>query len=45
MIVWKYGGLIFDLRSPSERKEDLAQYWMNHPTTTTKLWWIDTNII
>jgi hypothetical protein len=35
MIVWKQGGLILDLRSPIERKEELAQQWMNHPQTTT----------
>jgi hypothetical protein len=30
------GGLIFDLRSAVERKEDKAGYWMNHPTLTPR---------
>ncbi|KAL3906760.1 MAG: hypothetical protein SGARI_003853, partial [Bacillariaceae sp.] len=35
-MVLNEGGLIFDLRSAIERKEDQAQYWMNHPTLTPK---------
>ncbi|KAL3906624.1 MAG: hypothetical protein SGILL_009194, partial [Bacillariaceae sp.] len=34
--VLQEGGLIFDLRSAVERKEEQARYWMNHPTLTPK---------